>query len=188
MKDRNDGKINTIDKKIHNNLIISNTTGGNPVDTCLKYSPTVLLFFLDRQGFQTKNSFKSQVLKLLIGGIILEAASSALKHIVKRVRPNGEPYSFPSSHTGTCILGAELLHAELKENYPALSSSGYVLAVITALLRMYHNKHWFSDVVSGALLGFIAFHLSSNIMADRRLESVFKEKEPFQSLFTIIAH
>lgn len=156
-------EVNKLDKKIHDYLPESNTKGSNPVDTFLKYSPFILLLILHREGFKTKSRFKKFFLKMLIGTIMLEIASNVLKASIKRVRPNGQPHSFPSLHTATCIFGAEILRSELKENYPGVSSSGYVISAITALLRMYHNKHWFSDIVAGALLGLTTYKLTSAI-------------------------
>lgn len=160
-------KVNTLDKKVHHNFPTSNTRGANPIDNILKYSPFLLLIILHRNGFKTKNRLKSYLFKMIVGVVMLDVVSKALKVSVKKVRPNGHSKSFPSLHTATCIFGAALLHAELKESYPRISFSGYGLTVVTALLRMYHNKHWFSDILAGALLGTSAYKVTSNINLER---------------------
>ena len=35
---------------------------------------------------------------------------------------------------------------------------------VTCLLRLYHNKHWFSDVATGALLGVLSAKLSGKLI------------------------
>src|SRR5690349_22769192 len=37
--------------------------------------------------------------------------------------------------------------------YTTLFRSGYAVAAATGYLRMYNNKHWFSDVMAGAGIG-----------------------------------
>jgi membrane-associated phospholipid phosphatase len=143
-----------------------------PIDTFLKWSPFIGLLALTRNGLKTTNDFRGQVVRSLAGEIILNAAISPLKKLVHRVRPNGDDSkSFPSRHTATCFLGSEIMHEELEEVLPVLSYSGYVIAIITGALRIYHNKHWFSDVASGALLGVLSAKLSGkflNSLKDKR--------------------
>ncbi len=96
--------------------------------------------------------------------MILNAAIRPLKKSMNRIRPNGDSKSFPSAHTATGFLASEILYQELKENYPALKHSGYALSIVTGWLRLYHNKHWFSDVIGGALMGTLLGKISGKLI------------------------
>jgi membrane-associated phospholipid phosphatase len=169
--------IKDVDVRIQNSLQ-HEAPKNTPVDTFLKWSPFVGLFALKAKGLKTKTHTRQQVLNVFTGIIILNAALAPLKKSVRRVRPNGDnSKSFPSRHTATCFLGSEILHEELEDVLPVLSYSGYAIAVVTGALRIYHNKHWFSDVASGALLGILSAKLSGRLLSslkDRKLTA--KEK------------
>ena len=62
--------------------------------------------------------------------------------------------SFPSGHTSSIFSIATLLVSEYKGK-PAVAVISYSIAGLTALSRIYENKHWFTDVVAGAVLGFV---------------------------------
>ncbi len=96
-----------------------------------------------------------------------------LKIITNEKRPNlsFSNNSFPSGHTATCFMGAAILHQELKPFYPAASFGGYGFGLLTATLRLFNNKHWFSDVVSGAAIGFMAAKLTCVI-----LKKIYRER------------
>ena len=66
--------------------------------------------------------------------------------------PN-EQFSFSSGHACvsfalSCVLASTTENVYLKAFY-------YLLAVITALSRVYHDQHWLSDVVMGAFIGIL---------------------------------
>jgi len=83
--------------------------------------------------------------------IVNMAFTFALKTIVKRERPGKQNrYSFPSGHTSGSFAVATVLYRiyGYEVGLPA-----YTLASITGLQRIHANKHWLSDVLTGALLG-----------------------------------
>ena len=70
----------------------------------------------------------------------------------------GGPYaSFPSGHTTTAFAAAAAVTSEVSRWSPKatwfVAPVMYGGATAMGLSRMYHNKHWASDVVMGALLG-----------------------------------
>lgn len=70
----------------------------------------------------------------------------------------GGPYaSFPSGHTATAFAAASAVTSETSRWWPkstiVVAPLMYGGATMVGLSRMYHNKHWASDVAMGALLG-----------------------------------
>ncbi len=66
---------------------------------------------------------------------------------------NNDMFSYISGHAAVSFALSTIL-ASTTENY-YLKSFYYLLAVITCLSRIYHNQHWFSDVVSGAISAYL---------------------------------
>ena len=65
--------------------------------------------------------------------------------------------SFPSGHTTSAFAAASVVTSELRRLYPksvwVVGPVMYGGATLVGLSRMYHNKHWASDVVLGAAVG-----------------------------------
>jgi len=77
-------------------------------------------------------------------------AVTALKVAVRRTRPNGGAYSFPSGHTAAAFAVAPVL----ARRFGWLAAlPAYAFATSTALGRMEDRKHYLSDVVVGAGIG-----------------------------------
>jgi membrane-associated phospholipid phosphatase len=104
-----------------------------------------------------------------------EAVTGILKGTLGRARPfvsndtnpsdwrlvsgfgNGDRKSFPSGHSTTAFAAASAVTAEVTRWWP--KSVWYVApvmyggATMVGLSRMYHNRHWASDVALGAAIG-----------------------------------
>jgi membrane-associated phospholipid phosphatase len=70
---------------------------------------------------------------------------------------DGKHRSFPSGHTYTAFAAAAAVTSETKLWWPQsvwiIGPVMYGGAAMVGLSRMYHNKHWASDVVLGAAIG-----------------------------------
>lgn len=103
-----------------------------------------------------------------IDGVLASALASgiitpSLKFAVGRARPNQSddslsfhPFqsgfsSFPSGHTTQAFAVASVISAHSDRFW--VSASAYTLASLVAFARVYHNAHWTSDTVAGALIG-----------------------------------
>ena len=85
--------------------------------------------------------------------LITAGYTTLLKEAVHRERPNGEDnLSFPSGHASNAFALAAVAerHYGWKAGLPA-----YALASAVAVSRMQRNKHYLSDVMAGATLGYI---------------------------------
>ena len=82
--------------------------------------------------------------------IVDEVVVQALKFSVRRTRPNGAKYSFPSGHAAATFAFASVLerHFGYRFAWPTVAIATYV-----ATSRLHDNVHYLSDVVFGAALG-----------------------------------
>ena len=146
------------DKKVSDTSKIKKVHLPAGIDTMLKWAPALSIFVLDAIGAKTKNNLRQHLLLAAAGEGLLNAVLVPVKHGVHRVRPNhsANKKSFPSGHTATSFLGAEMLRHEWEQGNKLLSCSGYVVAVAAGFMRVNKNKHWPSDIVAGAVLGLAA--------------------------------
>ena len=63
--------------------------------------------------------------------------------------------SFPSGHSATAFMGAELIRLEYGEEYPWVAAGAYAMAAGVGLMRIYHDYHWATDIVAGAGMGIL---------------------------------
>lgn len=123
------------------------------VDDYLQYMPlaTSLLLCIDkdhREGWQDK------VVMGATGMAVMGILVNSLKYTVCEMRPDGSRRnSFPSGHTATAFVGAELVRIEYGWGWGA---AAYTAAAATGFLRMYNEKHWFHDVIAGAGIGILS--------------------------------
>ncbi|MDO8795026.1 MAG: phosphatase PAP2 family protein [Vicinamibacterales bacterium] len=85
---------------------------------------------------------RAQALNLIV--------TDGLKAVVRRRRPAGGPFSFPSGHTSATIATAAVLqrHVGLAASVPVFALAGYVAAS-----RVQGRHHYPSDVLFGAAIG-----------------------------------
>jgi membrane-associated phospholipid phosphatase len=95
----------------------------------------------------------------LVGGDLLQAQilaqtlTAGVKLAVRRTRPDGTQYSFPSGHASVTFATATVLQRDLgwKAGVPA-----YAVATFVAASRIQDKRHFLSDVAFGAALGIVA--------------------------------
>ena len=130
-------------------------------DNYLQFAPAAAVFGLQLAGIKGKHGVSDAAGIYFMSMAMMTGSVTALKHITKRERPDNSVFnSFPSGHTATVFASAELLKQEYGDQYPWLSYTGYAIATATGALRMYNNRHWFSDVVAGAGFGMLSTKLS----------------------------
>lgn len=112
-------------------------------------------------------------LAALAGTAAASAANEALNRAVGRARPSWEEgafsfdafrghASFPSGHTAFVFAAAAGLDAVTEGWIPA--AAGYGVASLTGVSRVYHDRHWLTDVVAGAALGTAVSHVVARRM------------------------
>ena len=87
---------------------------------------------------------------------------NSIKYSAKEMRPDGSTRnSWPSGHTATAFVGATILHKEYGlTRSPWYSVAGYGVATATGVMRVLNNRHWVSDVLSGAGIGIMSGELA----------------------------
>ena len=93
---------------------------------------------------------------------IMAAFVNGIKYTAKEMRPDGSTAnSWPSGHTATAFVGATILHKEYgMTRSPWYSVAGYGVATATGVMRVLNNRHWVSDVLSGAGIGMFSTELA----------------------------
>ena len=161
--------IKTLDHAVGNSLNGSGFSLSPKIDQFLKWAPIVAAFFGDLRGEEPKKEFLNRLKLFAVSEGLVNGIVAPIKRIVHRRRPGSLTQfdSFPSGHTATSFLGAEMLRQAAKDKAPALAYAGYTIAIATAFIRVYKKKHWLSDVIAGAVLGIIAANVAT-YMANRK--------------------
>jgi hypothetical protein len=129
------------------------------IDDYLLYVPVAEMYIADAFGVKAKNHWFDQTKYLFISNVISYTITGNLKTIINKTRPDGLPYSFPSGHTNIAFTNATVLYNEFKDSAPVLAYSGFAFATTTGVFRMINNKHWLSDVLTGAGIGILVTEL-----------------------------
>lgn len=133
------------------------TVHPTPVDDVIQYSPIAGIYALKLCRVPSRHNYVETTVILAMawgmGAITVQTA----KHTFKVWRPDGSmPNSFPSGHTATAFMGAELLRSEFADSSPWIGYTGYAVAIATGTLRVCHNRHWLTDVLTGAGIGILS--------------------------------
>ncbi|MBF9239588.1 phosphatase PAP2 family protein [Hymenobacter sp. BT683] len=126
------------------------------LDDYSRHAPLAVAYALMATGHRGERTAVGFTLTYLLARELDATVVSNLKRVTAQARPNGDPNSFPSSHTSQAFLTATLLHEQYGRRYPWLSVSGYAVATATGTMRVLGNKHWASDVLAGAAIGFLS--------------------------------
>ena len=68
--------------------------------------------------------------------------------------PYGENSAFPSGHA-TLAFAAATVYAKEYKNTPIVPIISYSIASLISLSRITENRHWATDVLTGAALGYM---------------------------------
>ncbi len=119
--------------------------------------PPASVYVFNWCGIRGKHNFVDRSVILGTAGILAAGTTYTLKSVTGVERPDGSnDQSFPSMHTALAFVGAEFMYQEYKDQSIWYGVGGYAIATCTGALRIYNNKHWFSDVLAGAGIGILS--------------------------------
>ena len=131
------------------------------IDDISQYAPTAAIFGLKAFGVKSAHPFKQQFLTTGMAFVMMGVMVNTLKYTTRVERPDGSSRtSFPSGHTATAFLGADILYLEYKDVSPWIGYAGYAVAAGTGFFRLYNNRHWLTDIIAGAGIGMLSSRLS----------------------------
>lgn len=123
-------------------------------DDYVQYLPIAGYIGLGVCGVKCKHSFKERFAAGATAYLAMGIMVNAIKYSVREKRPDtGEKNSFPSGHTATAFMGAELLRQEYGT---WIAVGGYAVATGVAFFRLYNDRHWLNDVLAGAGIGILS--------------------------------
>jgi membrane-associated phospholipid phosphatase len=147
------------------------------IDDISQYTPFLTVYALNAMGIEGKNNFKDRTIVLGTAYLIMGISANGLKHATSVLRPDGTSNnSFPSGHTATAFMGAEFLYQEYKDISIWYGISGYLVATGTGFFRIYNDRHWLTDVATGAGIGILSTKIAYWIHPFIK-RKIFKNKE-----------
>jgi membrane-associated phospholipid phosphatase len=120
------------------------------------------VYGLNIAGVKGQNNLLDRSIIYGMSNLIANGIGFGVKYFGIEERPDkSDNHSFPSGHTAEAFVSAEFFHQEYKGRLHWTATAGaYAVATSVAYLRMYHNKHWLSDVVAGAGIGIASTRFS----------------------------
>ena len=127
------------------------------LDDYLQYGPGLAVYGLNAAGIHGRHNFRDRTVIFGVSNAIMGAVVLSLKRAINARRPDGSGNDgFPSGHAALAFTGAEFMAQEFRDVSPWYGVAGYTMAAGTAFLRLYNDKHWFSEVLTGAGIGMLA--------------------------------
>lgn len=149
------------------------------IDNYTQFAPAVLALGLNVAGVEGRSNLGRFAVSSALAYGIMAGIVNPIKYGAKEMRPDGSTRnSFPSGHTATAFVSATILHKEYGlTRSPWYSIAGYGVATATGVMRVLNNRHWVSDVLSGAGIGIfsteLAYGISDIIFKGHRLKRGF---------------
>ena len=131
------------------------------IDDYAQYFGPAMVVGLKLGGYEGRSDWPRLLSSAAMSYAIMAAFVNGIKYTAKEMRPDGSTAnSWPSGHTATAFVGASLLHKEYGlTRSPWWSVAGYGVATATGVMRVLNNRHWISDVMSGAGIGILSTEL-----------------------------
>ena len=151
-------RVNNKDGKKNTQLLTDFKTG---IDDYTQFFGPALTVGLKLGGYEGRSDWPRLLASAAMSYGLMAVLVNGIKYTAKEMRPDGSSAnSWPSGHTATSFVGATLLHKEYGlTRSPWFSVAGYGVATATGVLRVLNNRHWVSDVMSGAGIGILSTEL-----------------------------
>lgn len=126
-------------------------------DDYLLALPALSVYGLNMVGVKGKHTFVDRSVILGTSTLISLGFIQIFKPLTHNLRPDNSTYdSWPSGHTTLAFAGAEFVRMEYKDKSAWYGVAAYGVASTVGAMRIYNNRHWFTDVVAGAGFGILS--------------------------------
>lgn len=171
------GWFNKINHKVQNKMTDWRDGNNIHIDDYIQYLPVASHLGLGLLGAQAKHPFKERLVITATSYLAMGIIVKSLKLAISEKRPDSEAHnSFPSGHTATVFMGAELVRKEYGIGY---GIGAYTIACGVAFLRLYNGRHWLNDILAGAGIGIVTAQLGYWLLPlNRRLFRLNKGNAP----------
>ncbi len=143
-----------------------------PFDNYTQYVPGAVMLGMKAFGVEGRSDWNRMLVSDAFSMVLMASVVQSMKHTTDVTRPDGtDNHSFPSGHTATAFMTATMLTKEYGHVSPWIGVGAYTFATGTGLMRIANNKHWLSDVLTGAGIGIITTELGYYLA-----DLLFKEK------------
>ena len=151
-------RVNNKDAKENTQLLTNFKTG---IDDYTQFFGPAVTAGLKLAGYEGRSDWPRLLASAAMSYGLMAAFVNGIKYTAKEMRPDGSTAnSWPSGHTATSFVGATMLHKEYGlTRSPWFSVAGYGIATATGVMRVLNNRHWISDVMSGAGIGIMTTEL-----------------------------
>lgn len=131
-------------------------------DSYLQYVPLAAGVGLGWVGVKARDPGWDRIMAAGMGFASEVVIVNALKYTVREERPDGSARnSFPSGHSATAFLGAEIVRHEYGWGWGA---GAYAVAGGVAVLRVCHHCHYWWDTVAGAGCGILCANIGYRLL------------------------
>ena len=151
-------RVNNKTGKKNTQLLTDFKTG---IDDYTQFFGPALTVGLKLGGYEGRSDWPRLLASAAMSYGLMAILVNGIKYTAKEMRPDGSTAnSWPSGHTATSFVGATMLHKEYGlTRSPWFSVAGYGVATATGVMRVLNNRHWVSDVMSGAGIGILSTEL-----------------------------
>ncbi len=163
-------RVNNKSGKKNTQLLTDFKTG---IDDYTQFFGPAMVVGLKLGGYEGRSDWPRLLASAGMSYGLMALLVNGIKYTAKEMRPDDtSANSWPSGHTATAFVGATLLHKEYGlTRSPWWSVAGYGVATATGVMRVLNNRHWISDVMSGAGIGILSGELGYALC-----DLLFKEK------------
>lgn len=157
-------------RKVNNDI---NSGFHNRADDYIQYAPMLLTYGLKATGYEGRSQWGRLLASNALSAAIMAGLVNGIKYTAAEERPDGSTSnSFPSGHTATAFMAATILHKEYGLTRSLwYSVGGYAVATGIGAFRVMNNRHWVSDVLTGAGIGILSTELGYALS-----DLIFKDK------------
>ena len=136
-------------------------------------------------GEESRSSWGRMLASDVLSVAVMASIVNTLKHTTHVERPDGtDKHSYPRD-TLQRLYAATMLTKESGTKSPWIGIGAYTVASATGLMRMANNKHWLSDVLTGAGIGILStelgYYFADLIFKNRGLNNV-NDNETFDKM------